>query len=49
MSEFLYANQFEVLVYQAVTAEVQKLIDQRDENLAVRIANAVAKSFSNTS
>jgi len=43
--DFLHADQFEVMVYQAVTQSVFDLMDRRDENLAIRIANAVAKAF----
>jgi hypothetical protein len=42
---FLQASQFEILVYQAVTEEVFHQMEVRDENLAVRIANAVARAF----
>lgn len=49
MMDFLHADQFELLIYQAVSEQVMKLQDQRDENLAVRIANAVSKAFSGNS
>lgn len=46
--QFLHCNdQFEILIMQAVTEQVFKLMDERDDHLAERIANAVGKLFSN--
>ena len=43
--EFLTCNAFERLVYQAVTQQAWVFLEKRDENLAIRIANAVSKAF----
>jgi hypothetical protein len=45
MMDFMHADQFQLLIYQAVTDEVIKLMEERDDNLAIRIANAVSKAF----
>jgi hypothetical protein len=39
------SDSMERLLTQAVTEQVFKLMDQRDENLAQRISNCVAKAF----
>jgi hypothetical protein len=39
------SDQFEAVALQAVSIEAWKILDQRDENLAQRIANRVGELF----
>jgi hypothetical protein len=44
--DFLKCNDpFTLLIYQAVTEQVFRLMDERDQNLAQRIANCVSEMF----